>query len=369
MVNIVLAGGGTAGHTSPLIATAQALIAADPQVSITCVGTHRGLETRVIPEAGFRLELVPPVPMPRKPNADLVKLPVRVATSVRTARGILKKARADAVVGFGGYVSVPAYLAARSMRIPVIVHEQNMLPGLANKLASRFAREVITTFPDTPLARARCEGMPLRKAITDLAIDGRAASRAKARERFALDPNLPVVLVSGGSQGAVSINNAIRDACGYLTAASIQVLHILGAKNYAPSCVREVDPSTGAVYQPVAYVDDMNAAYAAADLMVARSGAGTVAETACVGLPTILVPLAIGNGEQARNARGVVKAGVALLIRDDQIRAHPQHLIDTVMELIADRQRLDAMSAAGPALFAADAADRIAQIIYSVAKG
>lgn len=154
MVSIVMAGGGTAGHTSPLIATAQRLAEMAPDASISSIGTPKGLENKVIPAAGLPLDLVPPVPLPRRPSVELVKLPLNIVRAVSQARQILIRRKADVVVGFGGYVSLPAYLAAKLLRVPVVVHEQNAVPGLANKVAARFAKVVAVTFP-TPLCATR----------------------------------------------------------------------------------------------------------------------------------------------------------------------------------------------------------------------
>lgn len=361
MVSVVLAGGGTAGHTSPLIATAEALKAAEPQVQITCIGTARGLETRVVPEAGLVLELVPAVPLPRKPSLDLLKVPFRLAGAVRAAKRILRQAEADVVCGFGGYVAMPAYLAARRLGIPVVIQEQNAVPGIANKVAARFAAAVLTSFPGTPLTGARFEGLPVRTEITELAAAGRLSRQAAQRNRFGLHPELPVLLVSGGSQGARSLNNATLDATGQLLAAGIQVLHIWGNKNFHAGLTEQIDPGTGACYRPLAYVDHMSDAYAAADLMLARSGAGTVVETAVVGLPTILVPLPIGNGEQARNAQPLVDVAAAVVIADADLSS--EGLFSEATALLGDRERLGQMSRAAQQLMRPGAAGRVAQVI------
>lgn len=232
MVNVVLAGGGTAGHTSPLIATAMAL--QERGATVSCIGTPRGLEGRVIPEAGLQLDMIPPVPLPRTVNADLFKVPARLAGAVRKAGEVLQRRQTDVVVGFGGYVSLPAYLAARRAKIPVVIHEQNAVPGLANKIAARFAVFVGTAFPDTPLPKARFVGMPLRSQITDLADasgQARAERCARARADLGLDINRPTLLVSGGSQGAVAINEAVVAARTRLLADGVQILHVLGPKN------------------------------------------------------------------------------------------------------------------------------------------
>ena len=312
-LSVVLAGGGTAGHTSPLIATAYELQALHPDLRVTAVGTARGLETTVVPAAGLTLELIPPVPMPRKPGGALALVPVRLARAVQAAVDVLRRVDADVVLGFGGYVSTPVYLAARRLGVPIVIHEQNALPGLANVLAARLTHHVYTSFPDTRLPHARYIGLPLRRAITDL---DRAASGAEARRLFGLEEGLPTLLVSGGSQGAMSINSATIGARDQLLAHGVQILHVLGPKNMTDQTTRVLDSQTGAAYQPVAYVERMEQAYAAADLMLGRCGASTVLETAAIGLPAVFVPYPHGNGEQARNAELVVRVGGGVLLAD-----------------------------------------------------
>lgn len=361
----MLAGGGTAGHTSPLIATAAELRRLRPDVSLTAIGTPRGLENVVVPAAGLPLELIPPVPMPRRPGKDLALVPPRLWRSVVEAGRILTRARADVLLGFGGYVSAPAYLAALRQRIPVVIHEQNALPGLANRLAARFATRVFTAFPDTPLRGAQQIGLPLRRAITDL---DRHARANEAREGFGLRTDLPTLLVSGGSQGAVSINSAARGARSRLLAGGVQVLHVLGPRNFTDQ-IAETDPDTGAVYSPVAYVERMEDAYAAADLMLGRSGASTVLETAAVGLPTIFVPYPVGNGEQALNAAPVVAAGGGVLL--DDADCVPDRVVTEVLSLLGDAdpmgERLARMERALAGVGSRDAATVLAQETLAVA--
>lgn len=362
MVNVVLAGGGTAGHTSPLIATAAAIRAADPEANLLAIGTARGLETKVVPAAGLQLELIPPVPLPRKPSIDLLKVPGRLTGSVKQAKRVLTETTAEVVVGFGGYVALPVYLAAKRLKLPIVVHEQNSVPGLANKIAARFADEIYTSYPDSGLANGEFIGLPLRQEIARL---DRAAAREEACRDFELNPKLPVLLVSGGSQGARSINDAITEAFPKLLSEGIQVLHVLGQKNFTSAHVAVLDAETGAAYRPVAYVNAMEQAYAAADLMLGRSGAGTVVETAVVGLPTVLVPLPHGNGEQARNAESLVHAGGARMLADSACTAH--WLALEIPRMINDRDGLAVMSAAGRALMPSDAADVLAHRVLTVA--
>lgn len=363
MVQVVLAGGGTAGHTSPLIATADQLRQIEPGAGLLAVGTPKGLESRVIPAAGLRLAMIAPVPLPRQPRPELLAVPFRLAKAVLQARRLLKRFGADVVVGFGGYVSLPVYLAAAMGRVPIVIHEQNAVPGLANKVAARFTNNVVVSFPNTQLPHARYLGLPVRAAIAEL---DRAGERAAARMALGLDSSRATLLVSGGSQGARRINVATKQALPRLLAAGVQVLHVLGAKNMTADISPMTDSETGAKYLPVAYVDRIEQAYAAADFMIGRAGAGTVAETAIVGLPALFVPLPHGNGEQARNAESAINAGAALLVVDEEFTA--DRLVHEVLPLITDPERLERMSAAGRGLIPADAAGALANVVLGAAE-
>lgn len=360
-MRILLAGGGSAGHTSPMIATADALRRRDPDAEIWCVGTERGLETTVVPAAGYRLELIPPVPLPRRVGADLLKVPWRLRRSVRAAREIFERLRPDVVVGFGGYVSVPVYLAARRAGLPLVVHEGNPVPGVANKVGARWCTDrVATAFPDTPLPHATFVGLPIRRAISAL---DRAGLRQEARRFFGLRSDLPTVLVTGGSQGARRINQAVSGARSDLAAAGVQVLHAQGAKGeLAPVEQGEGEPP----YVLVPYLDRMDLAYSAADVAVARAGANSVVEAASIGLPTVFVPLPHGNGEQRLNAEPVVEAGGGLLVDDAQFTA--DWVRDHLAPLAADAERLQRMGAAGAGLMRRDADEALADMIEEAAR-
>ena len=343
---VLLAGGGTAGHISPLLATADALRELVPGVEITALGTGRGLETSLVPAAGLPLELVPPVPLPRRPTLDLLRLPGRVRVATREAMRVLDRVRPDVVVGFGGYVCVPAYLAVRRRRVPLVVHEGNALPGLANKLGARLTPHVATSFPGTPLPHATFTGLPIRRLISGL---DRSARREVARTELGLDPDRPTLLVTGGSQGARRLNTAVPAAAPALAAAGVQVLHISGRDDRVDVRRGPTDPP----YVVVPYLDRMDLGYAAADLVICRAGASTVTEVAAIGLPAVFVPLPIGNGEQVLNAAPVVAAGGALCV-DDAALTH-QWVAATVPDLLRDGARLAAMSRAAAALLPSDA--------------
>ena len=356
-MRVLLAGGGTAGHTSPLLATADALRRLDPTVEVTCLGTPRGLENRVVPEAGYPLELISPVPLPRRPNADLLRVPGRLSGAVRETLAVLDRVRPDVVVGYGGYVSVPAYLAARRRKLPLVVHEQNALPGLANKVGARLAGRVAVSFPDTPLRNAEYVGLPIRRMISQL---DRAATRDEARAFFGLDRERPTLLVTGGSQGARRLNQAVSGAARALADAGVQVLHVVGPNGEA------APEANGVPYVVLSFVDRMDLAYAAADLVVCRAGASSVTEAAAVGLPAVFVPLPIGNGEQEHNARPVVDVGGGLLVADGALT--PAWVAATVPSLATDTARLARMGAAAAALIPRDADEKLARIVLESAR-
>jgi UDP-N-acetylglucosamine--N-acetylmuramyl-(pentapeptide) pyrophosphoryl-undecaprenol N-acetylglucosamine transferase len=358
-LSVVVAGGGTAGHIEPALALADAVRRLRPDARVTALGTARGLETTLVPQRGYPLELVPPVPLPRKPSKDLAALPWRVLKSVRRTRQVLKAVDADVVVGFGGYVALPAYLASRlpGSRVPVVVHEANASAGIANKVGARHAAAVAAAVPGSGLD-GPVIGMPLRRAITTL---DREALRAKARAHFGLDPDAPTLLVFGGSQGARSLNEAVAGAAPELARAGIGVLHAHGPRN-----TLDVPRSTPP-YVAVPYLERMDLAYAAADLAICRSGAMTVAEVSAVGLPAIYVPLPHGNGEQRLNALPVVEHGGGELVEDADLT--PEKVVELVVPLLTRGERLSAMSAGARRTGHADADETLARMVLEAAEG
>lgn len=356
-MHVLLAGGGTAGHTSPLLATADALRRLAPDTRITCLGTTTGLEARLVPEAGLPLEFVPKVPLPRRPGKELLGVPGRLLAARRAALEVVDRVRPDVVVGFGGYVSVPAYLAARTRGIPIVVHEGNALAGIANKLGARMTTHVATSFPDTRIPHGTFVGLPVRRMISTL---DRAALRAEALATFGLDAERPTLLVTGGSQGAARINAAVVGAADAFAAAGVQVLHVVGPKQQVEA------PTTGVPYVVLNYVDRMDLAYAAADAVLCRAGSNTVTEVSGVGLPAVYVPLPIGNGEQALNARPVVDAGGGLLVADGDLT--PEWVRSTVLPLMTDPERLSRMGAAASHVVPLDADEKLARMILEAAR-
>jgi UDP-N-acetylglucosamine--N-acetylmuramyl-(pentapeptide) pyrophosphoryl-undecaprenol N-acetylglucosamine transferase len=335
-VSVVVAGGHSAGHIEPAMATADAVMRLRPDALVAALGTVRGLDTTLIPARGYPLELIPPVPLPRRITPDLFKAPGRVGGAVKATAEVLRRVQADVVVGFGGYIAFPAYIAARRLGIPFVIHEANARAGVANKVGAYLTPHVYTAGPGVHLRHGQAIGIPLRPAISQL---DRAAEQTQARLDFGLRPDLPTLVVTGGSQGARAINAAVAQARAGLSAAGVQVLHIVGPLN-------ELDESdTGEVpYIPVQFVDGMQKAYAAADFMLCRSGAMTVAELTAVGLPAAYVPFPLRGGEQRLNAVGVVAAGGGILVENEDLNG--QWILDQVVPRITNSQTLAQMTAA-----------------------
>lgn len=352
--SIVVAGGHSAGHIEPALAVADAVRRLDANAIVTALGTVRGLDTTLIPARGYPLELIPPVPLPRRLNRALLQTPGKVRAAVRATAAVLARVEADVVIGFGGYVALPAYLAARRAGIPIVVHEANARPGVANRLAARLTRHVYTASSGVKLPHATVVGIPLRPQIAHL---DRAVGRADARRHFGLDDARPVLLVTGGSQGAQAINAAVAGAADVLVEKGLQVLHIVGPRN-------RVDLEIPG-YVVVPFVEQMALAYSAADFVLCRSGAMTVAELNAVGLPAAYVPLPLRGGEQRHNAEASVAAGAALMVEDAALT--PGWILDEVVPCITDPVRLAAMTAAARHAGSRDADVVLARAVLKIA--
>jgi len=357
--SVLLAGGGSAGHVSPLLALADCLRRRDSELRVTALGTEHGLEQRLVPARGYELRTIPKVAFPRRPSGALARLPAALKAAVEAAGAAMEATDPDVVVGFGGYVSTPAYLAARRRGIPIVVHEQNARPGLANRVGARMTPYVATTFASTSLPHAIAIGMPLRREI---ALLDRAASRAKGLAHFGLGEQYPTLLITGGSLGAQRLNAAFAARVTELVAHGIQVLHISGlGKEFVHDPIM-----AGPRYVVAGYVDQMDLAYAAADLVVARAGANTVCELTAVGLPAVYVPLPIGNGEQRFNATGVVAAGGGILVEDSAVT--PGWIDEVLVPLVTDRSRLATMSSAAATIGERAADERLADLVTAAAE-
>ncbi len=358
--SVVLAGGGTGGHIYPLLAFADCLRRHHPDIRITTLGSPRGMENDLIPPYGYDLRVIPAYQLPRSLNMNLMRTPDRMWKAARAAGKVIDEVKAEAVVGFGGYVSVPAYLAAWRRELPMIVHEVNVPPGVANRMGMKMTKNVAVGFEHQireaeSLRQARVVGVPLRTGITRL---DRHARRAEALAYFGLRPDLPVLFVSGGSSGARTINLAVAGAAKEISRAGVQVLHVQGGRNDP----FDVPTDLPVPYRVVPYLSEMELGYAVADLMLCRGGAITVAETTALGLPAIYVPYPHSNQEQKRNALPVVEAGGGLLVDDAELS--PGWVESTVVPLARDPHRLARMGTAAAGYGRCDGDEQLLAYLY-----
>lgn len=358
---VVLAGGGTAGHISPMLAIASAIARLEPAAAQSMIGTAAGLETRLVPDAGYELDLIEKVPFPRRPSREALSFPARYGQATAQAESILRRRRADVVLGVGGYVCPPVYRAAKRLRVPVVLHEANARPGLANRLGARSAEFVGTAFPNTPLKSAVHVGMPMSQEISQL---DREAQRSQARQQLGLDSERTTLVITGGSSGAMNLNTAVAGALQDLLSTGAQVLHLTGGDKQ----VRDGDGALLSLqgYHQREYLDGMHLAYAAADLIVSRAGAATVCEVAAAGVPAVFVPLPVGNGEQELNARSLVEEGGALLVKDEHFTG--EWIGRNILPLLEDPRLLVTMQQQSASSGITDADERMARAVLEAAR-
>ncbi|HMC38952.1 MAG TPA: undecaprenyldiphospho-muramoylpentapeptide beta-N-acetylglucosaminyltransferase [Acidimicrobiales bacterium] len=363
----IIAGGGTGGHVVPAIAIATALVGRghDP-ASIRFVGSRRGIETRLVPAAGFELTTLPGRGIARRLTAANVGAVAGLVAAFVRAVVLVRRLRPAVTVSVGGYASAPAVLASVLWRVPVVVAEQNAVPGVANRLAGRFARAAAVSFEGTPLPRAVVTGNPVRPEM--VSADTSAAGRAAARAALGLAADRSVVAVAGGSLGARRINDAVRElAAMWAERADVCIYHVIGRRDFAAAMTAPpVLPAGGLDYRPVEFEDRMPLLFAAADVGVQRAGASTVAELAVVGLPCVLVPLPGAPGDhQTVNARRLAEAGAAVLVPDNEMDGG--RLARELDRLLADTEARLRMAAAARALGRPGAADEVAALVDEVA--
>ncbi|WP_326767893.1 UDP-N-acetylglucosamine--N-acetylmuramyl-(pentapeptide) pyrophosphoryl-undecaprenol N-acetylglucosamine transferase [Streptomyces sp. NBC_01591] len=364
-LSVVIGAGGTGGHIYPGLALAEALRRADPDAVISFVGTERGLETTLIPAAGYRLHTVDMIPFDPALGAKRFLLPAALLRSGAQCRSILRTQRAQVVVGMGGYPSAPAVLGARMAGLPSVIHESNAVPGRANQFAARLTEHLTVAFDGSRphLAggeRARTVGMPIAASLAAL---DRPALRDEARGAFGIPAGARVVLFNGGSLGAARLTAAaVGLAARWRDRRDVHLLIKTGPAALAETRQRLADTGAGPVAQAVPYLDRMDLAYAVADLVVCRAGSATIAELATTGVPAVLVPYPHAPGDhQTHNARVLSEVGAAHLVPDAETTA--DRLAAVVEPLLTDPSRLAAMGRAADPGNHAQAADLLAATV------
>lgn len=367
---ILLTGGGTGGHISPALATAHALRALRPDVEVEFAGTADKLEARLVPADGWPFHAIEARPLRRSLSLANLAVPFVVTRAAVRLRTVLRRRGVVAACVFGGYTSGPLALAALLARVPLVLHEQNAVPGMANRIAARWAHTVCVSVPGVEEAfphpdRVVFTGNPVRGQLVrpDL-----SELRGEAAEAFGLRPDRRTLLVFGGSLGALRLNDAVLGAAGRLPDPErLQILHVAGARDAERvEHAWQQAPPGGPAVACLPFVERMDLAYALADAVLCRSGASTIAELTACGLPSILVPYPHAHAdEQTANARALTDAGAAVLVPDAELDA--ERLVAEVAPLLADDARRVAMSSAARALGRRDAASAVARVVLSAA--
>jgi len=346
----------------PGLAIAEELVARGvPRSAVHYVGSERGIETRLVPEAGFPLTVLPGRGIQRRFTVANFSAALGIVKAFFTSVRLLRRLRPAVVVGLGGYASVPCTMAAALLRIPVVVAEQNAVPGAANRLASKFAKACAVSFPGTDLPRSTVTGNPVRAEVLSVHRDDQ---RDAARGQLGVDPSRSLLAVFGGSLGARRINEALFDALPeWRDRSDLAIRHVAGARDYDDLSTRVPVVSDDPIsFDLVRYEDNMPLVYAAADLVLCRSGASSVAELAAVGVPAVLVPLPGAPGDhQTANATALVGSGGAVMISDSELDG--PRLISEVDSLLADHGRLRDMSVASAGSARRDAASLVVDLV------
>ncbi|MFC9030294.1 UDP-N-acetylglucosamine--N-acetylmuramyl-(pentapeptide) pyrophosphoryl-undecaprenol N-acetylglucosamine transferase [Streptomyces arboris] len=374
-LSVVIGAGGTGGHIYPGLALAEALRRAEPDAVISFIGTERGLETTLIPAAGYRLHTVDMIPFDPALGAKRFLLPAALLRSGAQARSVLRRQQAQVVVGMGGYPSAPAIVGAKMAGLPSVIHESNAVPGRANQFAARLTEHLTVAFDGSRAhlsggERALTVGMPIAASLAGL---DRPALRAEARRAFGIPEGARVVLFNGGSLGAARLTAAaVGLAARWRDRADVHLLIKTGPAALAETRRKLIDAGVGAdtgsgpVAQAVPYLDRMDLAYAVADLVVCRAGSATIAELATTGVPAVLVPYPHAPGDhQTHNARVLSDAGAAHLVPDAETTA--DRLAELIDPLLADPARLAVMGRAADPGNHARAADLLAETVIRLA--
>jgi UDP-N-acetylglucosamine--N-acetylmuramyl-(pentapeptide) pyrophosphoryl-undecaprenol N-acetylglucosamine transferase len=367
-VNVLVAAGGTAGHITPALALARELVDAHGAV-VRFAGTPAGQEARAVPAAGFEFVSVEAAPFVRRVSMRNVAAPFVVGRAVRRVRPIVEQA--DVVVGMGGYVSVPVGIAALRARRPLVVHEQNAIPGLANRAFARPARTVALAFAEAEQhlprgARTVVTGNPVRADV--LAVRGERGRLAKeALDELGLEHGRRTVVIFGGSQGARRIDRAATEAARELRDRDDLQLLILSGPAHLELVADALPKDAALRVRVLPFLERMELAYAIADLVVCRAGASSVAELSVCGLPSLLVPYPYATGHhQDANARALLRAGAAAVVADESFTG--PLLASRIRELLGDEARLRAMGERATSWSRPDAAAALARAVAEAAR-
>lgn len=363
-MRILVTGGGTGGHIYPALAFIRYVQKIQPDSEFLYVGTHRGLENKIVPETGISFKTIKIQGFKRKLSLDNIKTVQLFLESIKRSKEILREFKPDIVIGTGGYVSGSVVYAAARMKIPTIVHEQNSVPGITNKFLSRFVDRVGICFPDAaqyfPENKTVLVGNPRAQEVV-------TSGKSEVLEQYGLLPEVPTVLIFGGSQGALKINQAVIQALPKFSQKEYQILYASGDRYYNEISDRfDIEKiSRNLSLQP--YIKNMTDVMANVDLLIGRAGATSIAELTALGLPAILIPSPyVTNDHQTKNAQSLVNAGAVKMIRDGELTG--ETLVEAVDEIMGDSDRRLAMADASRKEGIPDAAERLWSLVNELVK-
>jgi UDP-N-acetylglucosamine--N-acetylmuramyl-(pentapeptide) pyrophosphoryl-undecaprenol N-acetylglucosamine transferase len=360
-MKILLAGGGTAGHIEPALAVARSLRKLDPGCDLLFLGSKEGLETQIIPTAGFELFLISKVKVPRKLTPALLLAPIQLLKAINESISALSGV--NVAIGFGGYISAPLYIAAKIKKVPFLIHEQNAKSGIANRLGAYLTPHIALSYrvDSGALKKGILTGVPLRQdvllALIEASKDWQAArnlAKQRVAAKYQIDSERPMVFIFGGSQGSQAINSVIADSRTIFVQEGFSVIHGVGKNNPLP--VRDSS------YIALDYITEMADLYLASDIVIARSGAVTCAEVAALARFALFIPLPIGNGEQALNAEPLVTAKRAALVKQSDFSAA---WLKANLGALLEQSRKASITGDDKAI---DAADRLASMIEKIGR-
>lgn len=363
---IFIAGGGTGGHVYPALAVADALVkngVRKRRTDIHFVGSARGLEARVVPAAGYTISLLPGRGITRKVSAESVKAVVSLINGLFQAFFLLVRRRPAAVISVGGYAAAPAAFSAVLLRVPVIIVESNAVPGAVNRVLARFAAASAVAWPGTKLPHPTVTGNPVRDVVT--AVQRTEGRRKSAKKELGIDPDKPLIASVGGSLGSKRINTAVAGLPkSWPVDLPVSLFHVVGRRDWENEEL-QAQPSDAMDVVAVRYQERMELVYTAADVLISRSGATSVAEISAAGVPSILVPLPNSPGDhQGANARVLQKADAAVLIDDKDCTT--AELQARLLALLSDTKHLSQMSRNARQLAKPNASDAVADVVQSV---
>ncbi|MBO0452793.1 undecaprenyldiphospho-muramoylpentapeptide beta-N-acetylglucosaminyltransferase [Candidatus Enterococcus murrayae] len=363
-MRILVTGGGTGGHIYPALAFIRYVQKIQPDSEFLYVGTHRGLENKIVPETGISFKTIKIQGFKRKLSLDNLKTVQLFIESIRRSKEILREFQPDVVIGTGGYVSGSVVYAAARMKIPTIVHEQNSVPGITNKFLSHFADKIGICFPDAkqyfPEAKTVLVGNPRAQEVV-------TSGKSDVLEQYGLLPDVPTVLIFGGSQGALKINQAVIQALPQFSQKEYQVLYASGDRYYNEISEKfDVGKiSRNLSLQP--YIKNMTDVMANVDLLIGRAGATSIAEFTALGLPAILIPSPyVTNDHQTKNAQSLVNAGAVRMIADADLTG--ENLVNAVDEIMKDSEKREIMAKASRQEGIPDAAERLWLLVNEIVK-